>query len=279
MADRRCVHRKIVESDAFYSLPAPAQALYMHLVVAADDDGFINSAASIASRVQSGKQALSALVQKRFVLKYDDIYIIKHWRVSNSLKNDRTKPPTYPAIAQRIWVKNTRAYTDHPVDGCQTLYEVKGGVLPESGMESNAESHNGIQFGTLKEQNRTEQKGTEQNRTEPPCAAVGGADAFERFWNAYPADKDNGFDKAEAWKAWQTVAAPETVDKIMQSLATWKASEDWAKNGGQYIPRPANWLRGRWKEAPKRPGQTGTERTLDEDEILAIRRMMQEAKP
>lgn len=39
---RRMFHSDIVESDAFLDLPFSAQALYLHLGMAADDDGFVN---------------------------------------------------------------------------------------------------------------------------------------------------------------------------------------------------------------------------------------------
>ena len=277
MADRRCVHRKIVESDAFYGLPPSAQALYLHLTAAADDDGFINSASSIASKITGGKNALALLVQRRFLLKYEDIYVVKHWRVANSLKNDRKKPLAYPSIAQKLWVKLTRAYTDHPVDGCPTLYDLKFGGISDSTPDSKWNPN----WNTNRtEPNRTEPNRTEPNRTEPNRSAEGaGAGAFENFWCAYPWDRDNGFDKAEALRVWQSMHPDrETVDKIMLSLDSWKQSGDWIKNGGQYIPRPANWLRGRWMESPKAPTPSERKRALDNEEIAAIQRMLREAE-
>ncbi len=79
MAGRRCLSSKITESDPFYALPESAQALYLHLNMQADDDGFINNAASVSIRFKSGAAALKKLVEKRFVLKFDDVYVIKHW--------------------------------------------------------------------------------------------------------------------------------------------------------------------------------------------------------
>lgn len=280
MADRRCVHRKIVESDAFYGLTPAAQALYLHLTAAADDDGFINSASSIASKITGGKNALALLVQRRFLLKYEDIYVVKHWRVANSLKNDRKKPLAYPSIAQELWVKLTRAYTDHPVDGCPTLYDLKFGGISESKADSRMDSTPESEWNPNWNTNRTEPNRTEPNRTEPNRNAEGaGAGAFEKFWCAYPWDQDNGFDKAEALRVWQSMHLDrETVDKIMLSLDSWKSSGDWTKNGGQYIPRPANWLRGRWMESPKAPAPSDRKRTLDSEEISAIQRLLREAE-
>ena len=160
MADRRMIHRKVIESDAFYALPEPAQALYTHLCINADDDGFVNCAGSIAARIKAGKAALQKLVDNRFVLRFGEVYVIKHWRMGNSLRNDRAKSPAYPGLAARIWLKPNRAYTDHPVEGCQTLLEVKCGI--QNGIHTGIP--NGIQNGSLTEQNRTERNRTEQNR-------------------------------------------------------------------------------------------------------------------
>ena len=108
MAGRRCISSKITESDPFYALPESAQALYLHLNMQADDDGFINNAASVSTRFKGGAAALKKLVDKRFVLKFDDVYVIKHWRISNSLKNDRLKPLSYASISQ--WIPNGHSW-------------------------------------------------------------------------------------------------------------------------------------------------------------------------
>ena len=48
MAERRMFHSAVVESDAFLDMPAGAQALYFHLGMHADDDGFVNGPRQIA---------------------------------------------------------------------------------------------------------------------------------------------------------------------------------------------------------------------------------------
>ncbi len=67
---------------------------------------------------------------------------------------------------------------------------------------------------------------------------------FESFWKLYPKKKG----KKEAEKAWRKVKAGD-VPEIMQALAVEIRSEQWLKNGGQYIPNPATWLNGeRWND-------------------------------
>lgn len=263
MADRRMIHRKVIESDSFYGLPEGAQAMYSHLTINADEDGFVNCAGSIAARMKNGKAMLKKLVEERFVLQFGEICVVKHWRIGNSLKNDRLKPPTYPGVAAQIWVKPNRAYTDHPVDGCQTLLELKTGI--QSGFQ------NGIQNGIRSEskmesqQNRTELNRTEQNRTEA------GADVFERLWQGYPADRRGS--EVMARNAFGQVAA-EDWDRLLDNLERWKKSEQWVKNGGQYVPYLCNWLdRGVWQTRP--PEEKPQERPLDPDEVAAARRMLE----
>ena len=48
MAERRMFTQKITESDAFLDMPLSAQALYFHLCMNADDDGFVKNHKRIA---------------------------------------------------------------------------------------------------------------------------------------------------------------------------------------------------------------------------------------
>ena len=262
MADRRVVHRKIVESDAFYALPEGAQSLYLHLTINADDDGFVNSAGSIVTRIKGGQAKLDILVKRRFLLKFGDIYVIKHWRVGNSLKNDRKKPPTYPDIAAKIWIKPNRSYTDHPVPDCETLLEVKTGIHLESGW-------NPFGIHLESQQKGTEQKGTDTNRTESPEGAFG------CLWGRYPEHRKGS--RSAAWEAFRMeITSQAEADEAADSLGQWLESEQWAKDGGQYVPYLANWLeRGIWKTRPvKLSTPCGASGELGAAELEAIQRVL-----
>ena len=56
--------------------------------------------------------------------------------------------------------------------------------------------------------------------------------------------------KADAEKAFKTLKVDEDLLATMLSaLEKQKRSPDWTKDGGQYIPYPATWLRGkRWND-------------------------------
>ena len=68
---------------------------------------------------------------------------------------------------------------------------------------------------------------------------------FDAFWKAYP--KKVG--KDAALKAWEK--AKPRIDDVMQALSWQIKSDQWFKNGGQYIPNPSTYInQGRWQDEP-----------------------------
>lgn len=65
---------------------------------------------------------------------------------------------------------------------------------------------------------------------------------FLSFWTAYP----KHIARQAALKAWKKLSPnPDQFAQVMKALELAKASQDWLKNGGQYIPHAATWLNGR----------------------------------
>lgn len=72
------------------------------------------------------------------------------------------------------------------------------------------------------------------------------ANAFARFWSAYPKKKSKG----QAEKAFQKINPSEQLLEVMlASIEQAKTSADWRKANGQYIPYPATWLNAKgWED-------------------------------
>ncbi len=70
-----------------------------------------------------------------------------------------------------------------------------------------------------------------------PTPAHAGLNGFDQFWAAYPKHRAKG----DAEKAWKQVAPP--LPQILSALVALRQSRDWQKDGGQFIPYPATWLR------------------------------------
>lgn len=115
MAEKRMFTQKIIDSDAFLDMPLSAQALYFHLNMRADDDGFVNNPKKITRYVGAADDDLKILLMKRFVIGFDSgVIVIKHWRMHNTLKSDRYHPTDYQDEFAQLSVKKNKAYTDHP---------------------------------------------------------------------------------------------------------------------------------------------------------------------
>lgn len=71
-------------------------------------------------------------------------------------------------------------------------------------------------------------------------------DGFDSFWRQYP----RKVAKSAALKAWRKLKPDDKqLADLMAGLERQKASRDWLKDGGQFIPHPATWLNGRrWED-------------------------------
>ena len=113
MAERRMFAKTIIDSDAFIDMPLSTQALYFHLSMRADDDGFINNPKKIQRMVGASDDDLKVLVMKRFIIPFESgIVVIKHWKIHNYIQKDRYKPTVYVEEKKMIETKGNGAYTE-----------------------------------------------------------------------------------------------------------------------------------------------------------------------
>ncbi len=102
----------IVASDAFLDMPSSTQALYFHLGMNADDDGFV-SPKKIMRILGAQDDDLKVLLTKRFVLPFESgVVVIKHWLIHNLIRKDRYKETRYVDEKRLLIVKENGAYTE-----------------------------------------------------------------------------------------------------------------------------------------------------------------------
>lgn len=117
MAEKRMFTQKIIDSDAFLDMPLSTQALYFHLNMRADDDGFVNNPKKLQRYIGAGDDDLKLLLAKRFVIGFaSGVIVIKHWRMHNTLRKDRYSPTQYQEELALLDVKDNRAYTERAAD-------------------------------------------------------------------------------------------------------------------------------------------------------------------
>ena len=112
MAERRMFAKTIIDSDAFLDMPLSTQALYFHLSMRADDDGFINNPKKIQRMVGATDDDLKLLAAKNFIIPFESgVVVIKHWKIHNYIRNDRKHDTKYLDERSMLSVKENGAYT------------------------------------------------------------------------------------------------------------------------------------------------------------------------
>lgn len=97
MSERRMLSKSITESDIFLDLPLSAQALYFHLSMNADDEGFINNSKRIRNICGASEDDLQELILNGLLIRFDSgICVITHWKINNKLRKDRCRATNYP---------------------------------------------------------------------------------------------------------------------------------------------------------------------------------------
>ena len=93
MAERRMMAKSVIENDHFMDMPMSSQCLYFHLLLRADDDGFIKNPSAIRREVGCGEDDMKLLVAKQFILPFDTgVIVIRHWKIHNYIRKDMYHP-------------------------------------------------------------------------------------------------------------------------------------------------------------------------------------------
>jgi len=112
MAERRMFAKTIIDSDAFLDMPLSTQALYFHLSMRADDEGFINNPKKIQRMTGCSDDDLKLLCAKNFIIPFESgVVVIKHWRIHNYIRADRLVETKYKEEREQLEVKDNGAYT------------------------------------------------------------------------------------------------------------------------------------------------------------------------
>lgn len=127
MAERRMFAKTIIDSDAFLDMPLSAQALYFHLSMRADDEGFVGNPKRIRGMIGASEDDLKLLILKRFLLAFDSgVVVIKHWKIHNYIQSDRYKETTYLEEKATLTLDGKKAYTEciHYGNGMDTQVSI-----------------------------------------------------------------------------------------------------------------------------------------------------------
>lgn len=187
MAERRMFTKKVTDDDNFQALSASAQALYLHLSMSADDDGFCNQVSVSMFKAHASVQDLQALLEKRYIYQFDNgVIVIKHWRMANALRKDRYTPTAFQEELAHLGLKDNGSYTWLP-DGCQEVAK----RLPQDSIGKDS-SKDSIE----KKESKKKEKSTRHQI--PPTVEMVKAYCMERH-NTVDAEKFCDFYEMKGW--------------------------------------------------------------------------------
>lgn len=226
--------KKISVSEQVSNLPLEAQLFYTWAIPHADDVGLLPySVKTLKATViplldvslDRVEQIVNELVNARLWAIYEyggmTFYQILNFTKYQTLKKDR-QPQTILPI---IYFKNQRKSWE--------FIESLGFHLEDDGIQMD-----------------TEVKRSEEKRREVTQVKEG-AESFETFWEKYP----RKVAKQAARAAWSRLQPSEQLlSEILAGVEKWAKSQQWTKDGGQFIPHPATFLNGRrWEDDVPKP--------------------------
>lgn len=100
-----------------------------------------------------------------------------------------------------------------------------------------------------REESRTEKKRKEENIPPTPKAEPPG---FSRFWQTWPSHCRKAA-RSECLRKWHRHGCEAITEQVISAVERCKASRDWQKANGEFIPAPLTWLNQRRWDAPSPP--------------------------
>ena len=145
MATKRMMTKQVTDNDNFITLSASAQALYLHLNVSADDDGFNDQVNLCMFKAHATVDDLKALLDKRYLLQFDNgVVAVKHWFVANTIRKDRYAPTVYQEERAKLTVKDNGVYT------LATKWQPNGNQMaPQNRLDKNSLDKNSLDKSSL----------------------------------------------------------------------------------------------------------------------------------
>lgn len=103
--------KEITNTDSFQSMKLSTQALYFHLGVNADDDGFIGNPLSIAKAINASTKDLDKLVESGYLLPFrGGVYLITDWHINNHIRKDRYRPTSHQEFKRKVIIDENSRY-------------------------------------------------------------------------------------------------------------------------------------------------------------------------
>ena len=219
MAQKRMFSLQVTDTDKFLDMSASAQALYFHLGMHGDDDGFVGSPRKIARTAGCNDDDLRLLAAKGYIIPFESgVVVITDWNINKTLKNDRYHPTLYSTEKSRLTTDNAGRLTLG--NSQETTWNQNGTILePE---------HN------LTKPNKT--KPNRENKAATPPHTRFSPPSVEDV-RIYCLERGNGLD---AERFCDYYAANGWIQGKGKPIRDWRAAvRTWERHGGRKVENKA----------------------------------------
>ena len=111
--------KKITDTDSFLDMPLSTQALYFHLNMGADDEGFVDKVKTIQRTIGASNDDLKVLIGKGFLIPFESgVVVIRHWRIHNYIQADRFQATIYQDEKEQLDFDKSKIASIKPLDQC-----------------------------------------------------------------------------------------------------------------------------------------------------------------
>ncbi len=212
MANRRMFAKEITNSSDFQMMSPSAQALYLHIGMNSDDDGFCE-VFTIMRMTESKPDDLRALHERGFIYIVDSkVCIVKDWHTNNHIQSDR-------------YVKSK--YLDDPKYGdiYKTIMAEKVANLSRYSkcIQGVSKVDTQVRLGKVRLVKNTDTMSPDADTT------------FDQFYNAYPKKEL----KKKSLAIWKREKLSKHLPEILVFIEKAKHTDRWKKN---YIKQPPVFL-------------------------------------
>lgn len=190
MAERRMFSKTVTRSDQFVDMPLSAQALYFHLGMEADDDGFLSNPKVVQRMINASEDDLKLLFAKGFLLNLGEngICVIRHWRQNNEIKKDRYKPTVFLREKEMVVLERNKTYR----------------LLDTACIQIGSKVDPQIRIGENRAISCPSADEREQKNDQKKARQAAEKDNFEQIYSVYPRKEG----KSGAFKAYRAYVGP-----------------------------------------------------------------------
>lgn len=222
--------KKITDTDLFLEMPLTTQALYFHLNMGADDDGFVDSVKTIMRKINASEDDLKILIAKQFIFIFESgIIVIKDWKIHNYIRGDRYDETQYLDEKSKLSIAENGSYSKNDGGGHTTGIP---NVIPlvDTGKDRLGKDRLGKDSNVQKSDDDSKDEKIESE--------------FNELWKTYPkkmskkpalksylSARKNGTTFEQIKKGleiyYKTLEKHKTKDEFIALLSTWLNQERW----------------------------------------------------